>query len=427
MITFFRHRIRLASLKEPGDRPVGSGSQVKRTLWLILLLAGIFLLPLLLRPIATAGDAPLLKDIASPTAESSTGKTDRPLNHRSTPAGITKALNFELEDDAEGEDIFLRAVFTPKNRAGTQASPWSVYSSVNGTRKAFEGRTLIDHIRVGGHKRLSARLTLNGETSIGEGGLGSIASGNYRLNDRISLYGNTSFDAERTGGGYGNPDETLTPGVRLRVSPQIGLFSEEHIQSADGSTALTHVFGVDLAPGPRWALGMSMRFGECIDPEAGATGRRAGHFSIAYKRSGMRYSGQLELTAQDVDVAHSVGFNTSHSFDYHLGAGWRYLAGLNASHSSTSTAPVFSNVQTAWEVGLARGPVDDQQFKLSAKYTIEPAGDEGYTAGLQAGFCCPISEAIRLGVGYNLSGFSSDGTAHSLGSRGWFLEISAKL
>ena len=400
---------------------------MKSTLWLSLLLAGIFLQPLSLRPMAVAGDAPQLKDIASPAVENSTGKADRPLNPESVPAGITKALNLELEDNVEGEDIFLRAVFTPKNRVATQTSPWSVYSSVNGTRKAFEGRTLIDQIRVGGHKRLSARLTLNGETSIGEGGLNSIAGGSYRLNDRISLYENTGFNAQRTGGGYGNPDETLTPGVRVRLSPQVGIFSEERMQSADGSTALTHAFGVDLAPGPPWTFGMSMSLGECIDPEAGAIRRRAGHFSIAHMRSSLHYSGQFELSAQDADAAHSVGFNTSHSFDYHLGAGWRFLAGLNASYSSASEAPAFRGVQTAWEAGLARGPVDDQRFKLSAKYSIEPAGDDGYTAGLQAGFCCPIFQAIRLGVGYNLSDFSSDGAAPSSDSRGWFLEISGKL
>jgi hypothetical protein len=400
---------------------------VKSTLWLSLLLAGIFLQPLSLRPMAVAGEAPLLKDIASPAVENNTGKTDRPLNPESVPTGISKALKLELEDNIEGEDISLRAVFTPKNRAGTQASPWSVYSSVNGTRKAFEGRTLIDQIRVGGHKRLSARLTLNGETSIGEGGLNSIAGGSYRLNDRISLYENTGFNAERTGGGYGNPDETLTPGVRVRLSPQVGIFSEERMQSADGSTALTHAFGIDLAPGPPWTFGMSLTFGECIDPEAGAIRRRAGHFSMAYMRSSLHYSGQFELSAQDAEATHSVGLNTSHSFDYHLGAGWRFLAGLNASYASASEALAFRGVQAAWEAGLARGPAGERQVKLSAKYSIEPEGDEGYAAGLQAGICWPIAEAIRLGLGYNVSDFSSDGTAQGMNGRGWFLEISGKL
>jgi hypothetical protein len=427
MITFFRHRTRLLHFTEAGDRPAGSGSQVKSTLWLSLLLAGIFLQSLSLRPMAVAGDAPRLKDIVSPAVNDSTGKAGRPPNLESVPAGITKALNFELDDNVEGEDISLRAVFTPKNRVGAQTSPWSVYSSVNGTRKAFEGRTLIDQISVGGHKRLNARLTLNGETSIGEGGLNSIAGGSYRLNDRISLYENTGFNAERTGGGYGNPAETLTPGVRLRLSPQVRIFSEERIQSADGSTALTHAFGVDLASGSPWTFGMSMSFGECIDPEAGVIGRRTGHFSLAYTRSRMHYNGQFELSAQDAEAAPSVGFNTGHSFDYHLGAGWRFLAGLNTSYSSAGEAPAFRDVQAAWEAGLARGPVDDQRFKLSAKYSIEPAGSDGTTAGLHAGFCFPIAEAIRLGVGYNLSNLSSDAAAQSADSRGWFLEISGKL
>jgi hypothetical protein len=141
----------------------------------------------------------------------------------------------------------------------------------------------------------------------------------------------------------------------------------------------------------------------------------------------MHYSGQFELSAQDAEAAHSVGFNTSHSLDYHLDAGWRCLAGLNASYSSESEAAAFGGVQTTWEAGLTRGPADDQRFKLSAKYSIEPAGSDGYPAGLSAGFCFPIADAIRLGVGYNLSDFSSEEAAQSSDSRGWFLEISGKL
>lgn len=425
MMTFVRHRIRPATLKEPGDRPAGSGFQVRRTLGLILLLAGIFLQPLSLRPIAAAGDAARLNNTPSPAVDSRTGNTERPPG--SGAAGITRALHLKLEDDVEGENMFLRAVFTPKGMAGTQASPWSVYGCVNGTRKAFEGSTLVDQIRVGGHKRLSTRITLNGETSIGENGLNSIAGGSYRLNDRVRLYGNYGVNAEPTDSGYGNPNETLTPGIRVRLSPQIGFFSEERLQSADGSTALTHVFGVDLAPGPPWTFGMTMAFGERIDPEAVSIGRRAAQFSIAYIRSSLRYSGLFDLTAQDGEGVHSEGFNTRHSFDYHLGAGWRCLAGLKASYSSTSETTAPCDVQAAWEAGLTRGAADDQRFKLSAKYTIELEEGDGTTAGLQAGLYCPITKATRLGVGYNLSDFSNDGAADSSDSRGWFLEISGKL
>jgi hypothetical protein len=405
----------------------GEPIPVKRTLWPILLLAGLFLQPLSLRPFAAAGDAPPLQGLPFPAGNGRTGRADRPLNTGSGPAGITKALQLKLEDGVDGEDIFLRAVYTPKSRTDTHASPWSVYSSVNGTRKPFEGSPLIDRIRVGGHKRLSTLLVLNGETSIGESGLNSIAGGSYRLNDRISLYGNYRLHAERTGGGYGNPDEALSPGVRVRLSPQVGLFGEERMQSADGATALTHVFGVDLTAGTHWTLGATLTFGDRIEPEAGATERRAGRFSIAYLRRRLRYSGQFELTAQNGEAAPSAGFNTRHSLDYHLGAGWRCLAGLNASYASVSGATAFNGARAEWEAGLARGPIDEPGFKLSAKYTLEPEVSEGTTADLQAGFYCPISEATRLGVGYNLSDFSSDGTAHGADSRGWFLEISVKL
>jgi hypothetical protein len=393
---------------------------MKYTLSGFLLAAGALLHLLPLPPGALAESIHPPQDSPAPAAIG-------PHEAREPSAGLSRAVRIRRTHHIEGEDLDLRAEYSPKIRGGPRAAPWSVYSSLKGRRLASGGGAPIDHFRLGGSKRLSHRLLLSGDTAIAEDGVSSAAAARYRAGEHIRLYGSYNAHAGRTGMGCGNSEKTFTPGIRVRVSPRAALFGEERLQRVDGSRALTHVFGLDLAPGRDRRLRLSLEAGRRIDPGEGAAPHCSARLSIGWGAGHFRYNGELEMSAKGADADDWLGGSTRHSMDYHLGREWRLHAGLKAAYSPPRETSTYGEVLSEWEAGLASGPADDERFRLLLKYTLLGAAGADLQADVQVGVCGRLTESTRFGLGYNLADFPNTTTAPGPDIRGWFLEISAEL
>ena len=161
------------------------------------------------------------------------------------------------------------------------------------------GRLSNDRVGVAGDIAVTQRLTLGGEVSDGDLGIGANAKANYQASDRGSLYLSYQLAAE-------NPDAfnqgrlgRLTGGTKYRFGDATNVFAEERYEYGSGPTGFTQAYGADFAPWAHWSLGGRYETGKLGDALGGSIKRDVVGGTIGYNNKAVRWSSALEYRTED--------------------------------------------------------------------------------------------------------------------------------
>lgn len=278
------------------------------------------------------------------------------------------------EFDGSRTDVSGELTFSPSDSA-------SLTAFAQETVDQDDTRSENSRYGVGVDFKVSDRLSLRGEVSDGDGGLGAQARATYRKDDNTEFYLGYALSTDRsdTGSftereGYRNSG-ILTAGGKSQLNDNLSLYAEEQYGFGDQGQQLTHTFGLQFAPDDKWTFGASVENGTIDDVIDGSFERTAFSVSAGRVSDGLRVASQLEgrfedgiLSGSDRDrttwlMRNTVAFDANEDVEA--------IARLNfaVSDADADDTGFLDADYVEGVVGLAYRPVHNDRLNALAKYT----------------------------------------------------------
>ena len=255
----------------------------------------------------------------------------------------------------------------------------SLYAFGQATIDRNQTRSRNNRAGIGGNFVLNDRLTLTGEVSEGDGGLGANAQATFKRSDNSEYYLGYALSADRTDTGFATQTQSLanqgvlTFGARTRFSDSLSVYGEERFGYGQNLTSLTHVYGLTFNPSEIWSFGASIENGQIEDDINGTFDRTAFSLSAGRATESMRLASNLEARFEDGvqagvnrDRTTWLMRNTA-SFD--AGENWEMLGRFNFAISDSDEASFLDADFVEGVVGAAYRPVYNDRFNALLKYT----------------------------------------------------------
>ncbi len=299
-------------------------------------------------------------------------------------------------------------------------SNWTAYGFAQGTAATTGSREDNNRIGSGGSIRPTDRLTLDGELSAGNLGMGAKAGTDYLVSDRTNVYSAYTFENARSDNGLRSRRGNWNTGMRSRYTDTTSVYGEERYTHGDVPTGLTHAFGVDYTPDERWNFGGNIEAGTLEDKNTGAeTDRRAMGLNAGYNFGAIVYSTAVEYRVDetespDATMSKRTTWLMKNNLKYQVDSDWRFLAKANFSKSTSSQGELFSGNFTEIVTGYGYRPIANDRWNTLFKYTYfynVPFGDLSTTdpvTGQVVGTSSPIdfiqkSHILSLDTIYDLT------------------------
>jgi outer membrane protein OmpA-like peptidoglycan-associated protein len=281
--------------------------------------------------------------------------------------------SYTLSENGERTDVQVRLHYKPllDQPGNTPPRPagWDLYSFLQGTVSRSGTRHDNDRIGLGGGWQVSDRLRLTGEVSGGDGGVGGLLGGDYRVNDRSNVYLTYTMETERPDSNLRGRYGTAVIGTKYRISDQMAIYGETKSVHGAGPESLVNAFGLDLAPNDRWTYGIKSEWGVVNDPLAGDLRRQAVGLSAAYKKDLVKYAGNLEYRHENGTAGERHVWLMRNSLSYQVQKDWRLFAKANFSFSKNSNSTFFDGDFVEMVAGGAYRPVNNDRLNALIKYT----------------------------------------------------------
>ncbi len=335
-----------------------------------------------------------------------------------TPFAAPNVLRGERTDAAVTVGYHhVAAVVAPSQDGTVKAAdhPWSLSVFGQKTLARDGGRLANDRYGVAGDFTVNQRLTLGGEVSGGDLGLGANAKANLTTGDRGSLYLAYTLAAE-------NPDAfntgrlgRLTAGAKHRFGTDTNVFAEQRLETGAGPTGLTQAYGVDFTPAKGWTLGARYETGKLADALGQRIERQVVGGTIGYAETKVRWSSALEYRREKSDtLGDRTTYATRNLVTYQASDALRLYGKANLSISNGGAAIGIANSgggngvagvagngsldANYYEVALAGAyrPVTNDKLNLLAKITY--LSDLPSPAQVTA-YALPIDYAQRSTIG----------------------------
>ena len=232
---------------------------------------------------------------------------------------------------------------------------------------------------IGGNFKLNERITVNGEVSTGDGGLGANAQASFQRSDNSRYYLGYALSTDRTDTGFATSGQslsnfgTLTFGANTRFNESLSVYGEERLGFGRDQRSFTHAYGLTFNPSEIWSLGASIENGQIEDDVNGTFDRTALAFSAARATEDMRLASSLEARFEDGDVAGQSRDRTTwlmrNTVSYDANEDWEMLGRFNFAISESDQADFLDADFIEGVVGAAYRPVDNDRFNGLLKYT----------------------------------------------------------
>jgi hypothetical protein len=262
-------------------------------------------------------------------------------------------------------------------------SSWQAYSYLQDTLQRSGDREENNRIGVGAQKQINDRLRLGGELSEGSGGFGGQLTGDYRIDDRSSVYLAESIATERDDSTYQGRFTNTVVGSRVKLSDQVSIYDEARAGHGAGPQSATNAFGVDLAPNDRWNYGVKWEAGTVSDPLAGDLDSHAVSVSAAYKLKAIRFASNLEYRHENGTAGERDTWLSRNTGAYQASPDWRLIAKTNFSFSSASQGNFYDGNFIDASLGGAFRPIDNDRWNTLVQYryyyTLPSPGQVGLT------------------------------------------------
>lgn len=292
------------------------------------------------------------------------------VRHDDRDSGLAGGASAILSQAGQRTDGVVKLGYAPLDESGEKGR-YDVYGIAQMTIDKDSTRSGNDRLGAGGNVRVNDRLTLGGEVTGGDGGLGGKAGLEYKESDRTSHYINYLADNGRSDTGLRGRSSNVVAGTRNRYSDSLSVYSEQRYQfSKEEQSGLIHSFGLDYAANDRWTWGAKFENGTTSDPASGDLDRTAVSVSTGYHHEKVKYGGTLEWRKEDGNVTgERNSWLTKNTLTYQTNADWRALAGFNMAISEAGTGATADADFTELTLGLGYRPVLNDKLNALLKYT----------------------------------------------------------
>jgi len=202
------------------------------------------------------------------------------------------------EFDGSRTDVSGELTFSPSDKASFKAF-------AQGTLDRDDSRSENSRYGIGTDVKVSDRLSLRGEVSGGNGGLGAQAQATFKKDDNTEYYLGYALSTDRSDTGFSTEREgyrnsgVLTAGGRTQLNDNLSLYGEEQYGYGDQGQQLTHTYGLEFRPDEKWTLGASIENGVIDDDINGSFDRTAFSVSAGRISDNLRVASQLEGRFED--------------------------------------------------------------------------------------------------------------------------------
>lgn len=218
--------------------------------------------------------------------------------------------------------------------------------------------------------KASERLTLGGEVSGGNGGVGATFDSTFKVDDLTDTYLALQLDPDRSDTGLRSRSSSLVGGVKKRFGDIGNVFAEERLISQGRQSGRTHAFGLDLAPFERWSFGLQGEFGTIEDDLSGELDRSSISATIQYSAEKLKAGLTLEWREDTGPNDDRVSFLLRNNVKVQIDPDWRLLWKLNLARTNDRSGTFFDGDFTEAIIGFAYRPTEDDRLNLLFKYTF---------------------------------------------------------
>jgi len=278
-----------------------------------------------------------------------------------------------------------------------------------------QSRSRNNRIGIGGDFKLNDRLSLTGEVSEGDGGLGANAQATFKRSDNSEFYLGYALSADRTDTGFATQTQslanygTLTFGAKTRYNDSLSVYGEERFGYGQNQTSLTHVYGLTFNPSEVWSFGANIENGQIEDDVNGSFDRTAFSLSAARATEGMRLASNLEGRFENGVIAGTSRDRTTwlmrNTASFDAGENWEMLGRFNFAISDSDQSDFLNADFVEGVVGAAYRPVLNDRFNALLKYTyfedLSPA--QQISAGGQTALARQKSQIFSIDGIYDLT------------------------
>jgi len=255
----------------------------------------------------------------------------------------------------------------------------SLYAFGQATVDRDQTRNRNSRAGIGGEFVLNDRLTLTGEVSEGDGGLGANAQATFKRSDNSEYYLGYALSADRTDTGFATQSQSLanqgvlTFGAKTRFNDSLSVYGEERFGYGQNQTSLTHVYGLTFNPSEIWSFGANVENGQIEDNVNGTFDRTAVSLSVGRATDAMRLASNLEARFEDGVQAGTRRDRTTwlmrNTASFDAGENWEMLGRFNFAISDSDQSDFLDADFIEGVVGAAYRPVNNDRLNALLKYT----------------------------------------------------------
>ncbi|MXO57633.1 hypothetical protein [Pontixanthobacter gangjinensis] len=317
----------------------------------------------------------------------------------------TPGLLFNSVQDGSRTDAALELEYAPSKNLAVHAFGQATV----GRDPSRQGNS-----RVGGgiKAQLTEQLSIAGELSGGDGGLGADIQLNHRLGDGREAYVGYSLFADRTDTGLDSQNiftrsnrGSLTLGARQRFSDSLSVYGENRVGIGGVAPSLTRSFGLQFAPTEKLSFTGSFENGQIDDATTGLFKRTAVSMGVGYTADDVRIGSSIEMRHEDGQGRDVTVWLLRNDFSYSVNPSWTALGRLNIAQADFDSPSVKAAEFTEAMAGLAFRPVNNERFNALARFSyFEDLGPAGQITGSgQTQSPKQESTIISLDANYDLS------------------------
>lgn len=267
---------------------------------------------------------------------------------------------------------------------------WSAYSFGQVTLDHDQARQRNDRFGGGLTAQLTERLSVNGEISGGDGGLGSDIQLNRRLGDGSEAYVGYSLFTDSTDTGFNSQNiftranrGSLVLGARQRFSDSLSVYGENRIGIGGTTPSVTRNFGLEFEPLEYLSLTGTFETGRIDDATTGVFRRTAASLGVGFSKEDARIGSIVELRRETspLGLDQTVWlFRNDASFA--VNPDWRFVGRFNLAEADNSSSSISAAEFTEAVAGFAYRPVHNERLTALVRFTyFEDLGPVGQITG----------------------------------------------
>lgn len=278
-------------------------------------------------------------------------------------------LLYNSTQSGSRSDAALQLTYAPQGRN------WSIYGFGQATLEADAGRRDNSRVGVGAKAEISDRMSLSGEVSGGDGGLGADLQLSRRYGQGSEAYIGYSLLADRTDTGLEPVNlftrsnrGTFTVGARHRFSSALSIYGENKIGHGGTAPSTMRSFGAKFDPNERLSFSASFENGQIDDATTGKFRRTAATFGFGYTTKDVQFGSNVEARFEHGTGRDQTVWLLRNTASVQLNPDWRALGRFNIAIADDNGSSLRAADYVEGSLGFAYRPVNNDRLNVLARF-----------------------------------------------------------